>query len=82
MDITFLVRVERGDEVELWQRSVQRPYPGIPRSGDSIFLGDEAYDMPAVVADVTWENNGGITLSIDLPPSFAPALERVRFERL
>lgn len=83
MKIRFLARVEEGGAPQLWQRRAERPYPGVPRSGDSVFLGDEGGgEMPWIIEDVTWENDGVITLSLDLGVASVPDLERLGFERI
>jgi hypothetical protein len=44
------------------ERSVERPYPGIPRPGDSIVAGDDEADYQATVEEVHFRNNGAVRL--------------------
>jgi hypothetical protein len=84
-----MARVGDDEDLSLWQREVERPYPGVPRTGDSVFLGEDDKDaglLPDLVADVAWDNDGAVMLSFDLsamPPGVAAhELQALGFARL
>jgi hypothetical protein len=85
--LTLMVRLEGERELSMWLRKVDRPYIGVPAAGDSVFLGDGESgegSMPSVVADVTWDNDGMVTLSFDLDggDESEAELEQLGFRRL
>jgi hypothetical protein len=90
MLLTLLVRMDSEDGLSLWRRQVDRPYSAVPSAGDSIFLGDDEADpaggLPAVVADVTWHNDGNVALSFDIDSADREQdeaeLERLGFQRI
>ena len=67
MRVRLVVTIE--GETARWQREVERPYPGIPRVGDWVYL-DETDDRQGLfatpVAVVTWDNDGGVGLRLDI----------------
>lgn len=48
------------------RREVNRPYPGVPRAGDAVYLGevhpDGTYLGERRVSEVRYENDGAISL--------------------
>jgi hypothetical protein len=83
MRLRLLVRIQADGEAALWQREVERPYPGVPRPEDWVFLGDdgEGHGLSATpVAVVSWENDGTVTLRFDVA-AMGPDAER-QFETL
>jgi len=72
MRLRLVVRVEGPGGTESWQREVDRPYAGVPRAQDWIFLGEssDGEGLAATpVAIVSWENDGTIVLRFDLAGS-------------
>jgi hypothetical protein len=66
--LTLAIRAPETTPVRIWRREVERPYPGVPRPGDWIYLGDTddgagLFAMP--ISLVTWNNDGTITLTFD-----------------
>lgn len=58
-----------GTPSRTWHRQVDRPYPGVPRPGDWVYLAetDEGQGMFATpITIVTWNNDGTINLTFDL----------------
>ena len=69
MRIRLVVTVE--GEAARWHREVERPYPGVPRAGDWVYLG-EGEDgeglMATPIAVVSWENDGVIARPVAKGP--------------
>ena len=85
MRIRLLVRVREAGGAGRWQREAERDFPGVPRSGDWVFLGDTATGMGAVpfpVAGVTWGNDGTVTLAFDFERADAEQLEELGLTRV
>ena len=85
MKITLNVKVDGDDS--LWHRQVERPYPGVPRPDDWIFLGGDDNGqglMATPVAVVTWDNDGTVGLRCDMTGSASGTrqlLEQLGFTR-
>jgi hypothetical protein len=67
MRIRLVVRFD--DDAAVWQREVDRPYPGVPRPQDWVYLGETddgegLFSTP--VAVVTWQNDGTVVLRFDV----------------
>ena len=78
-----MVRIEGKDS--RWRREVDRPYPGVPRAGDWVYLGEDGDGqglMATPVAVVTWDNDGAIALRFDVAaagPDAVTYLEQLGF---
>lgn len=69
MRLILAIRVPDGNPPRIWRRRVERPYPGVPRPGDWVYLAetDEGEGMFATpISLVTWNNDGTINLTFDL----------------
>jgi hypothetical protein len=70
-----------------WGREVERPYAGVPRPDDWVYLGETANGDGVLltrVGAVTWENDGGVTLRFDLAgggPDLENSLEKLGFAK-
>jgi hypothetical protein len=67
--LRLVVNVEGAAGSALWQRRVERPYPGVPRPADWVFLGEgsDGDGLAATpVAVVTWDNDGTVALRFDV----------------
>ena len=67
MRIKLVVRTN--DAPTAWAREVERPYAGVPRPDDWVYLGENADGRSALltrVGSVTWENDGAVTLRCDV----------------
>ena len=68
MQLTLAIRVTDRTPPPVWRREVTRPYSGVPRSGDWVYLADtdEGKGLFATpISVVTWNNDGTITLAFD-----------------
>jgi hypothetical protein len=66
MRLTLVIRTPAG---KTWRRQVERDYPGVPCAGDWVYLADTddgtgLFATP--VALVSFENDGGLSLTFDL----------------
>jgi hypothetical protein len=57
----LLLRLRDDPAARTWRRTVDRPYPNVPRAGDWIFL-DDGGTVAQQVTRVTWRNDGSIGL--------------------
>jgi hypothetical protein len=76
MRIKLVVKVEGDSDSALWEREVERPYPGVPRPEDWVYLGEDGDGQGLAatpVAVVTWENDGTIALRFDVAAAGAEA---------
>jgi hypothetical protein len=86
MRIRLVVNIER--ETSRWQREVERPYPGVPRSEDWVYLGEDGDGeglMATPVAIVSWENDGGVALRLNVAaagPDAIRYLESLGFKKV
>jgi hypothetical protein len=85
MRLKLVVKIE--GEGARWERDVERPYPGVPRAREWVYLGDgDAGEglMATPIAVVTWENDGGVALRFDVGaggPDTIRFLEALGFTR-
>lgn len=67
MRINLQVRYDDASgHAHTFSREVDRPYPGVPRAGDAVFLGevhpDGSYLQERRISEVRFENDGRISL--------------------
>jgi hypothetical protein len=59
--LNLALRVKDDPSDDVWRRTVERPYAGVPAVGDWVFLDDEGTKAKPVTR-VTWSNEGEVTL--------------------
>jgi hypothetical protein len=67
MRVKLVVNIE-GEDAR-WVRDVERPYPGVPRAREWVYLGDgdDGEGLLATpIAVVSWENDGRVALRFDV----------------
>ncbi len=80
MKLHLALRVNDDATNSVWRRTVERPYPDVPRAGDWLYLDDEE-TKALPVRRVTWRSNGEVTLgfgTIDEPPEYLHSFGFVR----
>ena len=80
MKLNLALRVQDDPTNDVWRRTVERPYAGVPAVGDWVYLDDEGTKAQPVTR-VTWSNDGEVTLgfgAIDETPESIHAFGFVR----
>ncbi|MCU1614724.1 MAG: hypothetical protein JWO98_2264 [Frankiales bacterium] len=87
MRLTLQVRYDDSSgTMRALSRDVTRPYPGVPRAGELVFLGEihaDRYVPERRVQEVRYENDGRVTLVFEfdgLSNDPGPQLEALRAE--
>jgi hypothetical protein len=70
-----------------WHREVERPYAGVPRRDDWVYLGENDVGGGVLltrVGAITWENDGSVSLRCDVAtgdPNLESSLETLGFAK-